>query len=91
MISGAFFLDPNKNIQMKKLFQKYILRLIIAYIFWSFFYAVEVFILSNEVLSLTSLKMIIKETITSHYHLEFLPMIIGLYLLVPILRLIRVC
>ncbi|MEG2929604.1 MAG: acyltransferase family protein, partial [Oscillospiraceae bacterium] len=35
MISGAFFLDANREYTIKKLFSKNILRIIVAFIFWS--------------------------------------------------------
>ena len=38
MVSGALFLDRNKKIDTKKLYTKNILRLVIAYIFWSIMY-----------------------------------------------------
>ena len=38
MISGRFFLDPAKDIPLKVLFQKYIFRLILAFLLWSAVY-----------------------------------------------------
>ena len=38
MISGVFFLDPNKNISKKDIFYKYIKRILIALIFWGLLY-----------------------------------------------------
>lgn len=38
MISGCLFLDKNKEISIKKLYRKNILRIITAYIFWSLIY-----------------------------------------------------
>lgn len=39
MISGVFFLEPTKEIIIKKIYSKYILRIVIALLFWSVFYA----------------------------------------------------
>lgn len=40
MITGFFFLKPEKELTIKKLYGKYILRLVISLIFWTWFYAV---------------------------------------------------
>lgn len=75
MISGAVFLEKEKTIQT--LFKKYILRIAVAFAFWSIIYAGfmgggkrELFI----------------NIFKGHYHMWFLPMIIGIYLLVPVLH-----
>ena len=40
MISGTLFLDNRRNINIKKLYTKNILRIITAFIFWSLFYTI---------------------------------------------------
>lgn len=79
MISGTLFLGGTQSI--KKLFTKYICRIVAAFAFWSVLYA-GVEILDHG--------LGIKETLLSilygHYHLWFLYMIAGLYLIVPVLR-----
>ena len=77
MISGALFL--NKDIPIKNLFSKYILRLLVAFIVWSAFYAL-VSISSNNIISK------IKDFISGEYHMWFILMIIGLYALTPIIK-----
>ena len=77
MISGALFLS--RDIPIKKLYSKYILRLLVAYVFWSVIYSVY----ANYSLGV---KSIIKGALNSHYHLWFIPMMIGLYMCVPILK-----
>jgi surface polysaccharide O-acyltransferase-like enzyme len=84
MISGVFFLNANKDIPLKKLYGKYILRLLTAYIFWSLFYAAVHYIGSEEAFTLTNvLESAFFDPAT---HLWFLPMLIGIYILVPLLR-----
>ena len=78
MISGALFLDNTRVIDTKKLYIKNILRMIIAFVVWSFIYAI--FCGSREIHS------IVNNFITGHYHMWFLFMIVGLYMIVPILR-----
>lgn len=80
MISGVFFLDNEKELSLKKLYSKNILRLFIILIFWSFIYGLD------EYLKGASIKDAIKVFVQSKYHLWFLNMIIGLYLVTPLLR-----
>lgn len=81
MISGALFLDPSRLIKIKTLFTKNIWRIVCATIFWHIFYALYTFIFESH-----SLSVAIKLIIRGYSHLWFLHMIIGLYLLVPLLR-----
>lgn len=80
MISGALFLDPQKEIDTKKLYTKNILRMITVFIFWSALYAYDKWV-NGEIL-----KKSIMAFVEGHYHMWFIVMIIGLYILVPILR-----
>ena len=81
MISGALFL--NQDMSFNKIYNKYIKRMLIHLIIWSFIYSI-----SNIQLSKNNIKKIILKFFSSHYHLWFLFSIIGLYMLVPFLRLI---
>ena len=87
MISGTFFLNPDKEISIKKLLFKYILRLLAAYIFWSLLYAIKLFVDTGAALNWSGIKSIVLNIIYSRYHLWFLPMLIGLYLITPVVRL----
>ena len=40
MISGYLFLDPKREIPTRKIYTRYLPRLIAAYFFWSFLYAI---------------------------------------------------
>ena len=75
MITGFFMLDPAKEVSLKKLYTKNTLRIFTALIFWSFVYAL---VLHKPFYPLGS-----QET-----HFWYLGMIIGVYVAVPILRLI---
>lgn len=88
MISGVFFLDPLKKITIKQIYAKYILRITVAYIFWSAFYAVFTFFLEGQPFSPAAIGTIMNSFLASHYHLWFLPMLIGLYMIIPVLRFI---
>lgn len=82
MISGCLFLNPQKQIETKKLYTKNILRIITAFVFWSAIYTVEQAVLSNE----SSTSNIIGNFIRGPGHFWFLLLIIALYMFVPILR-----
>ena len=79
MISGSLFLRREQSI--KKLYQKYILRIVCAYIFWSGVYAFVSY-LKGE----CGLKEMVWEFFEGHYHLWFLLMIAGLYVVTPFLK-----
>ena len=87
MISGMFMLNSKKETNIKDLFKKNILKLAIIYVFWSLFYGIyRWFIYSKGEFNLDAIKYLINRLFTTEYHLWFLPMIIGLYLLIPILK-----
>lgn len=81
MISGSLFIG--KKHRIKKLYQKYILRIIIAFLTWSILYALWNNIVINNNLSI---KTLINEILIGHYHLWFMFMIVGLYIIVPFLN-----
>ncbi len=81
MVSGGLFLNPQKEISKKRIITKNISRLLIVYLIWWILYSVLntiwAFIFDNTFIF--SLKK-------PYYHLWFLPMLIGVYFLIPILR-----
>lgn len=80
MISGALFLDNNKPLTLKKLYGKNILRIVTAFVFWSVIYA------TYNVIDGKDLRDGILIFVKGNYHLWFLFMIAGLYVIVPLLR-----
>ena len=86
MISGALFLG--RELEIKKLYTKNISRLIVAYFVWSVFYALWLplskLVLTGE--NTLSLSTVMGDIITGAYHMWFIPMIIGLYMCVPIIK-----
>lgn len=75
MMSGALFLG--RQYTLKKLYKKNILRLITAFTFWSFIYLIVFGGHSeNNLINITS----------GYYHMWFIPMMIGLYICVPVLQ-----
>ncbi len=89
MISGAIFLDQNKDIKIKDILKKYVLNIFLIFIFWNIIYSVlDLIINKNEIINFNVIKNIFISTITGKgiFHLNFLVIIIGFYLCVPILR-----
>lgn len=88
MISGRFFLMPEKDYTVKKIYRKYIKHLIIAFFIWSAIYTIYYmsisYISGNDVLEIW--KEYIFEFLTGPYHMWYIFMIIGLYIITPILR-----
>lgn len=84
MISGAIFLSSDKEINIKRLYTHNILRLAIIYFVWSAVYGV--FDCLRSEWSVLSINDIMTEVYAGRYHLWYLPMIIGLYMLVPVLQ-----
>ena len=82
MISGALFLNPEKKIGIKELYTKYIMRVVLIFIFWSIVYGVY------DGISEKSLVSLVVRMVQGPLHFWFLKMIIGLYICVPILRVI---
>lgn len=83
MISGALFLNPDKEFNIKKLYKKNIVRIITSFFFWSTFYALTVSILIKHN---TSIVYIGGRIICGESHLWFLYMILGIYVCIPLLR-----
>ncbi len=79
MISGALFLAGNRSIE--QIYKRNVLRLITAWSFWSAAYA-----WIGLVTVPMSLKDAVLQMMSGHYHMWFLFMIIGLYMIVPFLQ-----
>ncbi len=80
MISGVLFLDVSKNLSTSILYKKYILRIVLIFVVWTGIYTT--IDIHNEIRK----KEVIQNLIRGHYHMWYLILIIGLYILTPILR-----
>lgn len=81
MISGALFLG--KEQPLRKIYKKNILRMVVTYFFWSALYVAAAYFLFHK--NYSAKEAVIK-IIKGHYHLWFLLMIAGLYMIVPFLN-----
>jgi len=94
MLSGALLLQPSKlNESIRTFFKKRIKRIGFAFIFWSFIYLAWAFFISNTPLTNDNILQgaLFSFFSGSYYHFWFIYLIIGLYLLTPILRAIVSC
>ena len=78
MVSGALFLDPKKSVTIHSVLHKSVPRLLRAYLFWWGAYVIVSYTMGVRGLSLFQ----------PFHHLWYLPMLICIYLLTPVLRLV---
>ncbi len=83
MLSGALFLS--RPIPVEKLYGKYILRIVIAFVVWSVLYVAEYQWCNGDLYPLNR-SGIILHLMRGHYHLWYLIMLVGLYAMVPLLE-----
>jgi surface polysaccharide O-acyltransferase-like enzyme len=87
MVSGALMLDEKRKISMKKIITKNVKELIILLVFWSLFYdMLYQIVIPLQAGDALNVKSFVKKVFYGHYHMWYLYMIIGLYLITPYLR-----
>lgn len=83
MISGTIFLNPDKNITAQNIIRKRIPRLLIAYIFWWATYSAIACMMASKTHGYLTFS---STMLQPWFHLWFLPMVVCVYLFVPVLR-----
>lgn len=83
MLSGKLFLSK-KDISISKLYKKNIWKLIVIYCFWSFLYALDTVGISSG-FHVKDFLSVFEHMIDAKYHLWYLPSLISIYFLLPIL------
>ncbi len=87
MVSGIFFLTPTRKVTIKKIWIKNIFKLTCAYIAWCYIYAYyDLTKLGSEVE--ITFKTLSQQALHEPVHLWYIPMMIALYTLAPVMRLI---
>lgn len=88
MISGALFLDPDKEITIKNLFGKYIRRLVLALFLFGFVYCEIELVVDHKGFWASDLPLAFKNVLTgnSWAHMWYLYMLVGIYLIIPVLK-----
>ena len=83
MISGTLFLNPCKQLSISVIIGKYVKRLLLAYLFWYLFYCIFKYLcigIDSNTWELSNFSF------APRFHLWFLPMLMCVYLLIPILK-----
>lgn len=88
MLSGMFMLDTKKSLPIPKLLFHNCLRILICLMFWGGVYAVVEYCAAGGAFTWAGLGRAVLNALqgNTRYHLWFLYMILGLYLITPILR-----
>lgn len=88
MLSGMFMLDPDRSLPLSKLLFHNALRVLVCLVVYGALYAVFGLWLEGGRLTWPGVKRALWSALrgNTHYHLWFLYMILGLYLVTPILR-----
>lgn len=82
MISGVLFLNPAKEVTWRSVLTKSLPRLLLAYVFWTFAYGLVH--IGDEMVRGNGLML--WYLVHPAFHLWFLPMLMGIYLCVPMVR-----
>lgn len=87
MISGALFLDESREITLKRVVRKNVLNLAIITVIWAIIYAVRYKVIAVLQAGQTvDVKNFLRSVLNGHYHMWYLYMTIGLYLMVPFFK-----
>lgn len=91
MVSGIFLLDEKRQISVRRAVTHYALPLVGLYFFWSVLYAAAnkvaiPLLFENAAVNSEMLKMFGVAVLEGAYHMWYLPMMAGLYLITPLLR-----
>ena len=88
MISGALLLEEKREISLKKLYSKYVLRVLVLLLAFNAIYDVLNVILGQEVWSMTTLKEWILGAFSGNKWrvLWYLYLLVAIYVMLPILR-----
>lgn len=86
MVSGANFL--NKDISIKDLFRKYILKILLALVVFGFFYSALEIVFETRFFGIKDIFTCFKNILTGNLwaHMWYLYLVVGLYLITPVLR-----
>ena len=88
MLSGALLLHPSKNEPLRLFFKKRWARIGLPFLFWGAAYFAWRFFVNSEVFDLNSIIQSALDDPYPYFHFWYLYMLVGLYLLTPILRII---
>ncbi len=84
MLSGKLFLAREQLPSISQLFKKNIFKFLIVYLAWALFYAIDT-VGVTKILAGNALPLIWGSVLSAKYHLWYLPTLIGIYTLLPVL------
>ncbi len=82
MISGVLFLAPGRQDAPGRIWRRYILRLLVMYLFWSAAYTLMSAVFQHTYDPL----FLLQHLWDGYYHLWYLPAMAGVYALIPLLQ-----
>lgn len=82
MISGALWLGEERPLSIKRLYTHTILRLAAVYGVWSCLYGLWEYVSAGR----GGMQELARRMVYGKYHLWFLPLIIGIYVLLPVIK-----
>ncbi|MDY5122809.1 MAG: acyltransferase family protein [Treponema sp.] len=88
MISGALFLRPEKELPIKKLLSRNVMRVFFVLLFFGFLFALMEILFTEKSFSFSIIFVALLRVLENHSwgHLWYLYMLIGLYLITPLLK-----
>lgn len=88
MISGTLFLNPKREVTIRIIWRKYIKHLFVAFCLWSFIYSIIICCSNSSGLDVIHriLEFFIIMFLKPYEHLWYIYMIIGLYILTPLIK-----
>lgn len=90
MISGKLLLDPDRKLNYKKIFKKYVLRMITTLLVFTVLFEIYDTLFEKNALSFSVLKNSIKNVLTngSWSHMWYLYLMIAVYIMLPFFRMV---
>lgn len=86
MISGSILLNPSKPINISIIKNKYIMRIIKVFVFWSALYAISHWFFKYRSFTIEVFREVMFRFFKGNFHLWYLYLLFGLYLLTPFCR-----
>lgn len=90
MITGTLFLDKNKQVSEEKMLIKYIPKFLMILLIWGFIYNfISTAIIEKSIdiqVFLKSVIMVVKADTTYCFQFWYLYLVVGLYLIIPLIR-----
>lgn len=87
MISGSLFLDEHREVTLKSILLKNVKNLAIITIIWAIIYSSVYNVIFPLLMGESiNVKTVLGDIVNGHYHMWYLYMIIGLYIITPFLK-----